>query len=151
MYYIQFTRTAEKTDKELWDDIVAEVKSSDKYGIKNQWNARKASYAVTLYKERGGEYKGKKPNSKNNSLKKWLKEEWTTYDGKPAIQKDEQGKVIQVNRYLPKEAWDTLSPQQVGATNRIKRKGFQEGKQFVPNAKDAKEAGSKARKFSYME
>jgi hypothetical protein len=141
---------ATKKDPELWDSVVKEAKAGEKYGIEGQWNARKASYAVNLYKQRGGEYEGAKPTVKNNNLKKWLKEDWKTSTGKPGIHKDEDGKVTSVDRYLPAKAWESLSPQEKGATNRMKRKGFREGKQFVPNAKAASKASKEVRNFSYM-
>lgn len=148
-YLANFTQTAKKKNPELWSRIVSEVKSSDKGGMKGQWSARKAQLATQKYKQRGGTYTGKKATTKNNSLKKWTSEKWTTHDGKPAIRKDKKG-TTQVNRYLPAKAWENLSPQQKAATNRAKRKGFSEGKQFVPNAKAAKKAGKEARNFSYM-
>lgn len=139
-----------RTNPELWDKIVSDVKSGAKYGIEGQWNARKASYAVQQYKAQGGGYKGRKPTVRNNKLKKWLDEDWTTYNGKPAIKRDTDGTVSGVSRYLPKKAWEGLSPQQVAATNRKKRSAYQEGKQFAPNAKAAREASRKARGFDYM-
>jgi hypothetical protein len=148
--YSYFSKTAKRKQPVIWDEVVEETKSGDKYGIPGQWNARKASRAVQLYKERGGEYLDDMPSPENNSLKKWLAEDWTTYDGSPAIQRDIDGNVITVNRYLPAAAWKQLSPGQVGATNRAKRQGFKQGKQFVSNAKAAKKAGAEARNFSYM-
>jgi hypothetical protein len=147
--YVNF-ESATKKNPELWSSIVSDVKSGGKYGIEGQWNARKASYAVQRYKSAGGEYKGKKPTVKNNGLKKWLKEDWTTYNGKPALEKDSDGNVIKARRYLPKKAWEQLTPAQAGATSRKKNKAFQEGKQFVSNTSAAKKAGGNARNFSYM-
>ena len=62
------------------------------------------------------------------SLDKWTKEEWTTSDGKPS-----KGK----KRYLPKKAWDDLTPAEKAATNRAKANGDggKPGKQFVPQPK----------------
>lgn len=62
------------------------------------------------------------------SLDKWTKEEWTTSDGKPS-----KGK----KRYLPKKAWDDLTPAEKAATNRAKAKGDggRKGKQFVAQPK----------------
>jgi hypothetical protein len=57
------------------------------------------------------------------SLKEWTKQEWQTSDGSPS-----KGK----KRYLPKKAWDSLSPAEKAATNRAKKKGDKKGKQFVP-------------------
>jgi hypothetical protein len=62
------------------------------------------------------------------SLDKWTKEKWTTSDGKPS-----KGK----KRYLPKKAWEDLTPAEKAATNRAKNKGDggKKGKQFVPQPK----------------
>ena len=62
------------------------------------------------------------------SLDKWTKEKWTTSDGKPS-----KGK----KRYLPKAAWDELTPAEKRATNRAKSKGDggKKGKQFVAQPK----------------
>jgi hypothetical protein len=60
------------------------------------------------------------------SLDKWTKEEWTTSDGKPS-----KGK----KRYLPKKAWESLTPAEKAATNKAKAKGNKKGDQFVPQPK----------------
>lgn len=60
------------------------------------------------------------------SLKKWTEQEWTTSDGKPS-----KGK----KRYLPKKAWDSLTPGEKVATNRAKAKGNAKGDQFVAQPK----------------
>jgi hypothetical protein len=60
------------------------------------------------------------------SLKDWIAQDWTTSDGTPS-----KGK----KRYLPKAAWENLSPQEKAATNRAKAKGNKAGKQFVPQPK----------------
>lgn len=60
------------------------------------------------------------------SLKKWTEQEWTTSDGKPS-----KGK----KRYLPKKAWDSLTPGEKAATNKAKAKGNAKGDQFVPQPK----------------
>jgi len=60
------------------------------------------------------------------SLDKWTKEAWTTSDGKPS-----KGK----KRYLPKKAWEDLTPSEKAATNRAKAKGNKNGEQFVPQPK----------------
>ena len=61
-------------------------------------------------------------------LDKWTKEEWTTSDGKPS-----KGK----KRYLPKKAWEELTPAEKRATNRAKAKGDggKKGKQHVAQPK----------------
>ncbi len=60
------------------------------------------------------------------SLKKWTKQKWTTSDGKPS-----KGK----KRYLPKKAWDSLTPAEKKATNAAKAKGNKQGKQHVAQPK----------------
>jgi hypothetical protein len=62
----------------------------------------------------------KKPQ---RSLKNWTKQEWTTKSGKKSSETGE--------RYLPKNAIKSLSPQEYAATTRAKRRGTAAGKQFV--------------------
>lgn len=67
------------------------------------------------------------PKAKSQqSLDKWTKEEWGTSDGKPS-----EGK----KRYLPKKAWEDLTPAEKKATNRAKAKGNKKGEQFVAQPK----------------
>jgi hypothetical protein len=63
-----------------------------------------------------------KPSQK--SLKDWTAQEWTTKSGKPSSKTGE--------RYLPKAAIESLSPQEYASTTRAKREGKAKGKQFVP-------------------
>jgi hypothetical protein len=63
-----------------------------------------------------------KPSQK--SLKDWTVQEWRTKSGKPSSKTGE--------RYLPKAAIDSLSPQEYASTTRAKREGKAKGKQFVP-------------------
>ena len=48
-------------------------------------------------------------------------------------------------RYLPEKAWASLSKEEREETDRKKRAGSKEGKQFVPNTETAKKAGKAAR------
>lgn len=48
-------------------------------------------------------------------------------------------------RYLPKKAWASLSKEEREDTDRKKRAGSREGKQFVGNTEKAKKAGKAAR------
>jgi len=95
-----------KKNPELWNRIVSSVKAGTKGGDAGQWSARKAQLAVSKYKEAGGKYDGKKSSS--NSLSKWTKQEWTTKSGKPSKETGE--------RYLPKKAIESLTPQEYAAT-----------------------------------
>ena len=51
-----------------------------------------------------------------------------------------------MHRYLPKDAWDKLSPEEKAATEQEKLEGDKEGHQFVPNTPEAKEAREDAQK-----
>ena len=48
-------------------------------------------------------------------------------------------------RYLPEKAWASLSKEEREKTERKKRAGSREGKQFVPNTETAKKAGKAVR------
>ena len=50
-------------------------------------------------------------------------------------------------RYLPKKAWASLSKEEREDTDRKKREGSREGKQFVKNTEKAKKAGKAARLY----
>ena len=64
------------------------------------------------------------------SLKAWGDQEWTTKSGKKSSETGE--------RYLPKKAIESLSPQEYAATTKAKRAGKAAGKQFVPQPKKVK-------------
>jgi hypothetical protein len=128
--------TAKKSNPKLWNRIVSEVKSSSKGGNPGQWSARKAQLAVAKYKKAGGGYEGAKGS--DNSLSKWTKEKWGTKSGKPSLETGE--------RYLPKEARESLSSKEYSRTSRAKRLGMAMGKQFVPQPKSIKEKTAKYRK-----
>lgn len=127
--------SAKKSNPGLWKRIVSAVKSGSKGGNPGQWSARKAQLAVQRYKKAGGGYKGAKESG--NSLSKWTREEWGTKSGKPSLKTGE--------RYLPKAARESLSPQEYAATTRAKRIGKAMGKQFVPQPKKIKEKTAKFR------
>ena len=48
-------------------------------------------------------------------------------------------------RYLPEKAWASLSKKEREETDRKKRTGSKQGKQFVPNTETAKKAGKAVR------
>ncbi len=114
-------REVRRTDPALWERVKAEVTASDKGGRPGQWSARKAQRAVQLYKERGGGYLG--PKDPDNALTRWTEQDWRTYSGAESLETGE--------RYLPAEAFDLLTPAEIGATTRAKREGMRKGKQFV--------------------
>lgn len=121
---------AVKTKPALWEAAKQEAKG--KMGGKH--SARAMQLAVSIYKKKGGGYKGEK--SESNKLSKWTKQDWGTSSGKPS-----EGK----RRYLPKGAWSALSAAQKSATNRAKAQGNKEGKQFVSQPKSVADITKKYR------
>ena len=121
---------AVKTKPALWESAKQEAKS--KMGGKHSGKAMQL--AVSIYKKKGGGYKGEK--SESNKLSKWTKQDWGTSSGKPS-----EGK----RRYLPGKAWSALSAAQKAATNRAKAKGNKEGKQFVAQPKSVADIAKKYR------
>jgi hypothetical protein len=123
----------------LRESIKRRVMAGTRGGKAGQWSARKAQLVALEYKKAGGGYTGPR-TGKQKSLKKWTKEKWTTSDGKPAIRN------TGTTRYLPKKAWDKLTPSEKSATNRKKLQASRKGNQFVANTKAAKTAGRQVRR-----
>ena len=127
------------TKPELRERIKKQVMAGSKGGKPGQWSARKAQLVAQKYEAAGGGYTGSK-TKEQKKLSKWTKEKWQTSDKKPA---DRPGGTT---RYLPKKAWDKLSPAEKAATNKKKQEGSRAGKQFVSNTPAAKKAGREARR-----
>ncbi len=127
------------TDPKLRERLKAEITAGDKGGKPGQWSARKAQLLAAEYKKAGGEYKDSAgPTEAQDHLNQWTDEKWQTADGEPAIREGE------TTRYLPKAAWDELSPAEKKATEAKKSAGSKAGKQFVANTPKAKAARKKA-------
>lgn len=78
----------------------------------------------------------KKPQQ---SLVKWTKQDWQY-----SSEKEQDKPRAERGRYLPKQAWENLSPEEKAATNRAKREGTKQGKQFV---KQPSKVAAKTRQF----
>lgn len=117
------SKTAERTNPELWEAVKDEVKRGSKGGEAGEWSARKAQLAVQEYKKRGGGYRGKR--SEENTLKTWAATQ-------PASQSGEAGE-----RYLPHEAHESLTDAEK------KREDAPKAKPFSPQPREiaAKTAG----------
>ena len=90
-------------------------------------------------------YLGEKDETQQH-LSEWSAEDWQTSDGSPRARTDapdEKGGASK--RYLPKQAWDELSDDEVEATNAAKAQGSARGEQFVDNPEPAAEAAREAR------
>ncbi len=128
-------KTAEKTDPKLWDKVKKTVTEHDKGGKPGQWSARKAQMAVQEYKAEGGGYAGEK--SPDNHLTQWTEEEWGTKSGK------QSGKTGE--RYLPKQARESLSDSEYQRTTAKKRADTAKGKQFSAQPPDVAKKTAAAR------
>ena len=120
-----------RTNEKLWKKIVSSVRKSSKGGKPGQWSARKAQLSVSLYKKRGGGYKGKK--SQKNSLSKWTKQRWRTRSGKNSV----VGKNASGERYLPSNVIKRLSKRQYDYTSSLKKKSK---KQYTRNSSSVRKA-----------
>ncbi len=132
--------SATYTKPDLREHIKEKVKQGDKGGRPGQWSARKAQLVASEYEKEGGGYTKGGPTAGQEHLKSWTEEKWQTADGKKAI----QGK--STSRYLPKKAWDKLSPVEKKATDTKKKTVSETGKQFVANTPAAKKARKQASK-----
>ncbi|CAG8084493.1 unnamed protein product [Penicillium salamii] len=131
------------TDPELRDEVKEEIHNGDKGGKPGQWSARKAQMMASEYKKRGGEYNTTKEEGQSESQKHlddWTKEEWQTKEGEGTARQDDDSR----KRYLPKKAWEELSEGEKEGTDEKKVEESKEGKQFVGNTGEAKEARRRA-------
>lgn len=118
------------TKPALRESIKKKILAGNKGGRPNEWSGRKAQLVAMEYKKAGGGYTGGK-TKKQKSLSKWTKQRWSTKSGKPST----QGPKATGERYLPKAAIKSLTPQEYAATTRAKREGMRQGKQFVKQPK----------------
>lgn len=125
---------------DLREKLKETIKAGDKGGKPGQWSARKAQLLTHEYEKAGGGYLSDQRTDQQQHLSTWTDEAWQTADGKPAE------RAGGTTRYLPKEAWDALSPAEKKATNTKKQAGSKAGKQFVDNTEKAKTARKKAQK-----
>lgn len=106
------------TEPELRERLKEEIKAGDKGGKPGQWSARKAQLLVHEYEKAGGGYINDGALTETQKhLKQWTAEEWQTSDGSTEAENPDGT----MNRYLPKQAWDKLTPAEKAATNRRKR------------------------------
>ncbi len=124
----------------LRERLKEQIKASSKGGRKGQWSARKSQRLVQEYEREGGGYKGGKRESQK-SLEQWGKEQWQTRSGDARARHGET-----TERYLPKKAWERLSPEEREKTDRRKRRASRQGTQHVadtPAAKNARRAANR--------
>ena len=122
------------TKPELRAKLKDEIEAGDKGGRPGQWSARKSQLLVNEYEEQGGGYTTPKRDDRQKHLEQWQDEEWTTEDGKPAERDDV------MHRYLPKEAWEKMSPKERKDADAQKVKNSKGDTQYVANTRAAREA-----------
>ena len=128
------------TQPELREKLKDQITAGDKGGKPGQWSARKAQLLAAEYEKEGGGYKQGSRTSKQKHLESWTEEKWQTADGKKAM----QGKTTA--RYLPKAAWEKMTPAQRKETDEKKKTSSRTGEQFVANTPAAKKARKSAEK-----
>ena len=98
------------------------------------------------YKKRGGGYTTDKSNQDESQkhLNQWTNEEWQTKDGSGNAKNEDGSR----QRYLPKKAWENMSEQEKEETDEKKQAESKEGKQFVGNTEEAKDARNMAQASS---
>jgi hypothetical protein len=119
---------ATKTDPDKWERAKEQAKA--KMGGKH--SARAMQLATKIYKDNGGGYSGKEPSAKNNSMKKWTKQDWQTRPGTSEIAEKSDGST---SRYLPKKKWDSMPKRDQVATD---QKKLSSDTQYVDNTAKAK-------------
>ena len=128
------------TKPELREQLKDKIAAGTKGGRAGQWSARKAQLLAAEYKKEGGGYKEGGRTTGQKHLEAWTEEKWQTADGQKAV----HGKTT--SRYLPKKAWDKLSPAEKKATDERKKRSSRAGQQFVANTPVAKRARKSAAK-----
>lgn len=123
---------ATKTNPELWSRAKSEAKAQ----MGGKHSARAMQLATKIYKDRGGDYSGKKPSASQNKMRKWTKQDWQTRPGTSEIAEKDNG---HTSRYLPKAKWDSLSKSEQKATDAKKLKS---DSQYVDNTEAAKVKGN---------
>ncbi|RAK64511.1 hypothetical protein [Hymenobacter edaphi] len=126
------------THPELRERLKDEIMAGDRGGAPGEWSARKAQLLAQEYRQSGGGYTFAKRSAGQQHLQDWTQQDWQTSDGKPA---EREGGTT---RYLPKQAWTDLTPNQRKATNEKKQAGSRAGQQHVPNTEAARKASRKA-------
>ncbi len=123
------------TDPELRERLKEEIKAGDRGGAPGKWSARKSELLVREYEKAGGGYKHPGERSEGQQhLKQWEREEWQAADGGNARREDG------THRYLPKKAWEEMTPEEREATDRAKLEGEAHGQGVVANTPEAKAA-----------
>ena len=126
------------SEPELRERLKEEIKAGDRGGRPGQWSARKSELLTREYEKQGGGYKTSRDElaASQKHLKDWEREEWETAEGSGTARRGDETK-----RYLPKAAWEKLTPKERKETDAKKRSA---SKQNVANTDATKEAKNAA-------
>jgi hypothetical protein len=123
------------TNPELREKLKEQIKQSGKGGKPGQWSARKSQMLVQEYEKHGGGYRKGRKDEQAKSLEDWTSENWQTREGEARARKGDKTK-----RYLPEKAWKQLSDEEAAKTDRRKQEASKQGRQYVPNTEEARQA-----------
>ncbi|QUH03428.1 hypothetical protein HUO13_23710 [Saccharopolyspora erythraea] len=124
------------TDPQLRERLKERIKASDKGGAPGRWSARKSQLLTQEYERQGGGYRHPRRRSRSQrDLRRWTEQDWRTASGGTRA-RGEHG----TDRYLPREAWEELTPQQRRATRQAKRRDDRRGLQHSANPPAARAA-----------
>jgi hypothetical protein len=119
------------SNPELRERIKRRIMAGGKGGKPGQWSARKAQMVAQEYKKAGGKYKSG-PTSKQKSLKRWTKQEWTTPSGKPSVQGPKAtGEVYAPRRAIEKLRQSSGGMAKLAEATRKKREAERKGEQVA--------------------
>ena len=124
------------TEPELRERLKEEIKAGSRGGRPGQWSARKSQLLTHEYEAAGGGYTAGGPTESQAHLHEWTEQEWQTAEGSDRARDGDE-----TARYLPKAAWEKLTPAERRATDAKKRGG---GEQHVANTPAGKEAAKAA-------
>lgn len=112
------------TRPRLRERLKEEIKRSDKGGRPGQWSARKSQQLSREYEKHGGGYKADANREAAASLHEWTEQAWQTTEGSAEAERGGR-----MHRYLPKEAWERLSPPERRRAERSKQRADRHGEQ----------------------
>ncbi|MEE2039329.1 hypothetical protein Q8791_19100 [Nocardiopsis sp. CT-R113] len=113
----------EYTDPELREQLKERIKASDRGGAAGKWSARKSQLLTREYESQGGGYRHPdRLSHEQRDLRRWTEQEWQTASGDTRA-RDAGG----TDRYLPRRAWEQLSPREREDARRSKRRDDRRG------------------------
>jgi hypothetical protein len=108
------------TQPELRARIKERLKASAKGGRPGQWSARKSQLLAQEYRRQGGGFRRGK-QAAQRSLEAWTGQDWRGAGGQARVRGQARGRGRgRMHRYLPRTAWQLLSPKEREQAERSK-------------------------------